>query len=219
MISKRLLDVAKYIKSEDLIADIGCDHALLDIYLIKEKNLKKIIVSDVNQNALNNAILNIKNNNLEDKITAVLSDGIKNININKINTLVISGMGSINIIKILKDIKKYKSINKIVIQSNNDHYYLRKFMVNNGYYINSESLVKDKGLNYITIEFIRGYKLYFDMQYTYGPHIMNNKDYLWYFEELLKSYNILVNLVPKNKHKVIDKKIKKVMLIIKKLKN
>ena len=50
-LSKRLESIAKYINEDASIADIGCDHALLDIFLaIKYKNLK-IIASDINKNA------------------------------------------------------------------------------------------------------------------------------------------------------------------------
>ena len=36
MISNRLQSLVKYINKEDKIIDIGCDHALLDIYLSKK---------------------------------------------------------------------------------------------------------------------------------------------------------------------------------------
>ena len=37
MISARLKSLAKYIDIKDKIIDIVCDHALLDIYLVKNK--------------------------------------------------------------------------------------------------------------------------------------------------------------------------------------
>ena len=58
-LSKRLSIVASLIDSKRII-DVGCDHALLDIYLAQENKDIKIIVSDINENALNNAKENIK---------------------------------------------------------------------------------------------------------------------------------------------------------------
>ena len=55
-ISKRLKEIANYVEENSNIVDIGCDHGLLDIYLIQNKKNIKIIASDINQNALNNAI-------------------------------------------------------------------------------------------------------------------------------------------------------------------
>ena len=37
MNSKRLLAIASLIESDDIVVDVGCDHAYLDIYLIKNK--------------------------------------------------------------------------------------------------------------------------------------------------------------------------------------
>ena len=42
---------------KDVIADIGCDHAYLDIYLVKNKIVPKAYVSDVNLNAFTSPVL------------------------------------------------------------------------------------------------------------------------------------------------------------------
>ena len=48
------------IKDDDKVIDVGCDHALLDVYLVKNNIVKNIIVSDVSKNALDSGISNIK---------------------------------------------------------------------------------------------------------------------------------------------------------------
>ena len=53
-LSNRLKSIASLVTNEDIIADIGCDHAYLDIYLVKNKIIDKAYVSDVNYSALNN---------------------------------------------------------------------------------------------------------------------------------------------------------------------
>ncbi|HAB65802.1 MAG TPA: SAM-dependent methyltransferase, partial [Firmicutes bacterium] len=116
-ISKRLLAITSFIEKKDKAADIGCDHGLLSIYLKENNLIKNIIASDINQNALNNAIKNIEAKKL--KIKTILSDGIKNINTDNLNTLIISGMGTSTILHILTIPTKLKNINKIIIQSNN----------------------------------------------------------------------------------------------------
>ena len=105
-ISKRLKAITLYISSDDCVADVGCDHGLLSIYLVENKLVKKVIASDINQNALNSAIANIKKRNLN--IETILSDGIENIPLKEINTLIISGMGTSTILHILNDNKKLK---------------------------------------------------------------------------------------------------------------
>ena len=51
MNSLRLKTVASFINQDDKVVDIGCDHAYLSIYLIKNKFCKKVIASDINENA------------------------------------------------------------------------------------------------------------------------------------------------------------------------
>ena len=66
-LSKRLEQIASFItKDNKKIIDIGCDHGLLSIYLANKYNDIKIIASDINKNALNNAVNNIHKELLED---------------------------------------------------------------------------------------------------------------------------------------------------------
>ena len=174
-ISKRLQSLAGLVAKEDIVADIGCDHALLDIYLIENNILSKVLVSDININALNNGINNIKKHHLEAKIEAKLGPGIETLT-SDINTLIISGMGASTIIKILSH-PNIKQINKLIIESNNDHFILRCYLCANGFYISHESVIYDSGQYYINIVFLRGNKKYSLKELKYGPLLINaNKD-------------------------------------------
>ena len=42
-INDRLKKIGDLVDANSLCLDIGCDHALLDIYLVKEKNQQKAI--------------------------------------------------------------------------------------------------------------------------------------------------------------------------------
>ena len=86
-------------------------------------------------------------------------------------------MGSSTIIKILSN-PKLKQIDKMIIQSNNDYYILRKFITSKGYFISHESAVYDNGNYYINIVFLKGHKKYNLKELTYGPILMySNKNY------------------------------------------
>lgn len=217
MISKRLKAVANFINKSDQVVDVACDHGLLDIYLIKHKNLNNIIVSDINESALNNAVSNIEKYNLKDNIFPILSDGLKNIDIDKKDTIIISGLGTKTIIKILRNIKNLKNIKKLVIQANNDHYYLRSFLTKQNFYINNESVVNDVNKSYITIEFLRGKKRYSYKELMYGPVLIKNKNNKKYFEEIFNQLKIILDKIPENQkfeRNIIIKKIKKLNKII-----
>ena len=179
-LSLRLKSLAEFINDNSNMVDIGCDHGLLDIYLIQTKKNIKIIASDVNKNALNNAKSNIKKYKLENKITTVLSNGLDNVDTSNIDTIVIAGMGSHTIAGILyNNLKKIKNVNRLIIQSNNDLDFLRYKVTKIGYYIECEKLVKDAGIIYTIIEFKKGYRLYNKKQLYFGPYLLKENSKLF----------------------------------------
>ena len=151
-ISKRLKSIADFIDDNSSLVDIGCDHGLLDIYLVQSKENIKVIASDINKNALDNAINNIKKYKLNNDIKTILSNGLDNIDTKGLNTIVISGMGTHTIVGILyNNMRKLKNINTLVIQSNNDLDFLRYKVNKLGYKIVDEALVEDAGIIYTVI--------------------------------------------------------------------
>lgn len=200
-ISKRLKAIAEMISKDDKILDIGCDHSLLGIYLKQTYDDIKIIASDINQGAIKNAKKNIEKYKLDGKIDLRLGDGLSVADSSEFNTIVISGMGYYNIVKILSDKQKLETIDKIIIQSNTDVVKLRKAIIKLGYKISREQLVEDNEIIYTIIEFVKGYEKYNYSQIYFGPRLMENKDDLfidYYSKKLLKYENLLLQL-PKNK--------------------
>ncbi len=195
IISRRLKSIAGLIYETDNVIDIGCDHALLGIYLVKNKILDHLIVSDINANAIGSGLKNIKKHKLEKKIDARLGNGLEVIDVH-IDTVVISGMGANTIIKILSH-PNLKQINKLIIQSNNDHFLLRTYMTLKGFYIGHECLVYENGHYYINIVFLRGKRKYSMKELKYGPILMYaNKDY---YDFLLKKKHAILDNIPRYK--------------------
>lgn len=179
-LSLRLKTLADFIDDNSSLVDIGCDHGLLDIYLLQTRKNINIVASDVNINALNNAKKNIKKYNLEEKIKTNLSNGLDNIDTTNMDTIVIAGMGAHTAVSILcNNSKKLKPIKKIIIQSNNDLDYLREHVTKLGYYITREELVRDAGIIYTVIEFKKGYSLYTKKQLYFGPYLLKENSTLF----------------------------------------
>ena len=219
-LSKRLEKIATYIENNSSIIDIGCDHALLDIYLAQTKENINIIASDINPKALQNAKTNIKKYNLEDKIKIKESKGLEQIDTTSLDTIVIAGMGSHTITGILYDnIQKTKKINTLILQSNNDLDFLRTKITKIGYYIEEEALIKDSGIIYTIIIFKKGHKHYTKKQLYFGPILIKRKDKLFLEKcnnDLEKIKKFYPNIPKKNlHHKLITKwKIKNIEKII-----
>ena len=199
MISKRLNVIASLVDSNRII-DIGCDHALLDIYLTN-KGINCVAI-DNKETVLDKARENIKKNNLLDKIKIICSNGLENYNVLGNENVIIAGMGTNTILNILQN-KKFNKINTLIIQSNNNLYELRKKICKLGYYIDKEIVIFDKKY-YNIIRFKRGFKKYsyfdyyfgLDMNYEYKKYI-NNKIYKTYKNIPFK------NIVKKIKYKIL----------------
>lgn len=209
-ISKRLEAISRFVPEGSNVVDIGCDHGLLSIYLYQSKIVNKIIASDVNENALNNAKENIKKYNVP--IETRLGSGLDVISLeDNIDTIIIAGMGAHTIIGMFKtNFNKLKNINNIIIQSNTKLDFLRKEMSKLNYMIIDEDIVFDSGKYYTIIKFIEGKKRYNKKELYFGPILLKKKS------DCFKKYNkielgkleLLFNMLPKNK--IIDRyKIKK----------
>lgn len=172
-ISKRLQAIADCVSVDSKVIDVGCDHALLDIYLSMYKNCI-CIASDINENALDQAKYNIARFGAKN-IKLVLTDGLNGIEVNKNDILVISGMGTTTINYILEEANLP---NTLIISSHNDHEDLRKIITNLQYQIVDEKFVEEKGKEYIIIVFKKGTFNYDETDYIYGPILKNNKYYL-----------------------------------------
>ena len=75
-ISNRLKSIGDFVNDNSNVIDVGCDHALLSIYLYLNKKNINIIASDINSKPLEEARKNIKKYKLDDKIETRLSDGL-----------------------------------------------------------------------------------------------------------------------------------------------
>ena len=155
-INKRLQSISAFINSGDSVLDVGCDHCLLGIFLVLNKNVK-VVGSDINAGPLSLAKENLKKYHLSRKIELRLGDGLETMS-DDINTIVIAGMGGINIVNILQDIKKYPNVKKLVISPNNDFELTRSEITKLGFFIHKEEMVLESGKYYLISEYHLGKK-------------------------------------------------------------
>ena len=87
-INERLKRVASYVDDNSYIIDVGCDHALLDIYLVKTKNNIKTIASDISDGPLEYAYKNIEKEKMLDKIKITKRNGIDKLE-KEVDTIII----------------------------------------------------------------------------------------------------------------------------------
>lgn len=217
-ISKRLQEISKFVDNNSNIIDVGCDHALLDIYLFNNKENVKIIASDIKEGPLNQAKKNIAKYGCD--IKTKLGFGISTIE-EEIDTIIITGMGGDTIIDILQEGKdKLTNVKRIIISPQSEWKKVRKHLVTLGFYIKNEKIIKDNKY-YLILKFEKGIKKYTNRELEFGPILLKHKssDFLNYYNGLLQDTLKVLKKIPiyKIKDQIITRK--RVCLLRKILKN
>lgn len=162
---KRLQAISQLVEKGALVADIGTDHALLPISLVQNGICERVIASDIAVGPLKSADKNIMAYSLQDNIKTVLSDGLENIVQFNPQNIIIAGMGGETIRDILAASEYPKSSGALLILQPMTHSeLLRRFLIENGYSIQSETVVREQHRFYIvlTARFLKKQKHYFE---------------------------------------------------------
>ena len=174
-INARLKKIGDLVEANSFCLDVGCDHALLDIYLVKQKKDIKAVASDIAEGPLEQAKNNIKREKLEKEIDVRLGYGLRTYT-DDINTIIISGMGGRNMIGIFKDQPKVlKKVDTIILSPNNYQEDVKRYLTKNKFYIENEEFVKDGKFIYQIIIFKKGKKKYTKKDYFFGPVFLIKK--------------------------------------------
>ena len=209
MNSKRLLAIASLIDKDDVVVDIGCDHAYLDIYMA-ELGCNCVAI-DVRKTVIENAESNVIQSGFQNKIKVILNNGLENITIEEDATVVLSGLGTKTILKIIGD----KKLKQIIIQSNDDLYLLRKAMIDKGYSIVDEKIIFEDNKYYVIINFRIGSVTYSDEKLLLGPVLLQNKDeiFISYLKDKLEHFNKVLLQIPEHyseRKKQVEKTIEQI---------
>lgn len=135
------------------VADIGCDHGYVSIYLCRRGLCSRVIAMDVRQGPLERARANIKKYGLSDYIETRLSDGTGALEPGEADALVISGMGGRLMIRILEEgFARLGKFPELVLQPQSEIFLVRAFLRQQGIKIIDETMVLDEGKYYTVIK-------------------------------------------------------------------
>ena len=153
-VSSRLQACCDFVHSGDRVADIGCDHGYLGIYLLKNGIAQSVIASDIREGPLQSAVRNSEKFGVRDKMTFYLSDGARNIP-RDFDTLVCAGMGGDTMVSILDAASWLKSAQyRLVLQCQSKNAILRRYLSDNGWKILQEKIIPDGKFLYTVMEVI-----------------------------------------------------------------
>ncbi|MBR1530319.1 MAG: SAM-dependent methyltransferase [Oscillospiraceae bacterium] len=151
MLNQRLLACAGFVQG-NFICDVGTDHALLPVYLVKNQIVQQALACDIRKGPLQAAESNINRAGLADKIRMILSDGLLNVPPEGVTDIIIAGMGGETIIHILETCPFSLEKINLIFQPMTKAELLRKWLYENGFAIRKEICIPDKKFLYAVMQ-------------------------------------------------------------------
>lgn len=148
-LGKRLTKVADLILLAEVLADVGCDHGYLSIYLVEKKRCQHVIAMDINKGPLQKAGENIHKFGYGDYIETRLSNGLDKLKAGEAEGFVCAGMGGPLALEILwNDRDKVKDMKQIVLQPQSELWLVRRTLKKWGFIIEQEDIALEDGKYY-----------------------------------------------------------------------
>ncbi len=173
-LSKRLVTVTSMVTKGNRVADVGCDHGFVPIFLVESGISPSALAADVRPGPLSRAKEHIREHGLEEKIQTKLSDGLSNIRPGEADSLIMSGIGGILMIRLLSDnCETAKSFQELILSPQSELADVRRYLVANGYFIEYEHILCDDGKFYFIFHVVvqKDERDWSDDEYHYGKEI------------------------------------------------
>ena len=188
-LSKRLQVIASFVTAGNRIADIGCDHWFVPIYLVKQLISPKAIAMDIGKGPLQRAAGHIQESGLEDRIETRLSNGMEQLKIGEVDTVILSGIGGPLMIQILEAGKEVvQSLKELVLSPQSEVEEVRRYLTAHHYLISEEKMVLEDGKYYVVMHVVIGEQIgneskeWGNLEYRYGNSLLKSG------EEVFLSY-------------------------------
>lgn len=193
-LNKRLLCAASFVENGARVADIGCDHAYLPIYLIKENIADTVVACDINEGPCETARENIRRQGLSDVISVRCTDGLTGIEDIAPDNIVICGMGGDLIFRIVSDSRYTRDKRPLLIlQPMTKSSELRSSLLSDGYNIEKEALVYDDRLYEVIVCRYDGIKREWSaLRLLTGKYADKNELYVQHISKLIKQYSCII---------------------------
>lgn len=156
-LSKRLHMVASMVEKGSTVADVGCDHGYVAVYLIREGISPHVFAMDVNAGPLERAREHVEGYGLAAYIDVRLSDGLSGLPCRggrpEADTLLAAGMGGRLTVKILEEgADKLAGMRWVILQPQSEPWLVRKSLRNAGYFITDENMILEEGKYYAVMK-------------------------------------------------------------------
>lgn len=148
----RLETCASFVRKGKIPADIGTDHAYLPIWLVANHIVPMAFASDINEKPIRLAEKNIERFGYTDKVKTFTANGLEKIPSDKVDDIIIAGMGGDNIAAILSGVNWLSDPRyRLILQPMTRASVLRKYLFENGFEILQEKALCESKKLYTVI--------------------------------------------------------------------
>lgn len=145
-ISKRLQICAELVPQGARVADVGCDHGYLGVYLLQKGRASFVVASDLRPKPLETAKAHASRYRLSTQMAFICTDGLAGIDRKSVDTIVCAGMGG-DLIRMVLEGSPWtlEGRHTIILQPQSSQYELRIWLAEKGFQIERETPVCDAG--------------------------------------------------------------------------
>lgn len=153
VLSDRLRMLAGMVTPGNRLADVGCDHGFLSIYLVQRGICPGALAMDVREGPLAAAREHVKDCGLENYISLRLSDGLDACGQGEADTLVCAGMGGRLMERILRrGMERAREMKELILQPQSELAGFRAFLRETGFTVTWEDAVREDGKYYFAMK-------------------------------------------------------------------
>lgn len=157
VLSQRLKALADMVSPGNKVADVGCDHGFVSIYLVQNGISPYVYAMDVREGPLERAKEHVAAYRMENYIETRLSDGVTALSVGEADTLVCAGMGGKLMQKILTEGREKVSVMKeLILQPQSEISAFRAFLRQENYGIIEEKMILEEGKFYPMMRVVPG---------------------------------------------------------------
>ncbi|MBO4495527.1 MAG: SAM-dependent methyltransferase [Clostridiales bacterium] len=188
-LSSRLQTVASLIPESKVIVDVGSDHGKLGAWCLLSGRCQSLIATDIHEAPAKRTADYLRLCGLAEKSSVLCTDGLSGVEINENTTVVIAGMGGLEIRKILSEyLEQHNGVPSgitFVLQPQRSFYELRTFLSENCLSIREEAIALERGHFYVVLKVEpENEEVHLsDAELLLGPYILKQKP--THFEEYM----------------------------------
>ncbi|ATE77088.1 tRNA (adenine-N(1))-methyltransferase [Pseudomonas frederiksbergensis] len=214
-LSMRLERVTAHVPAGARLADIGSDHGYLPVALMRRGAIVAAVAGEVALTPFRSAERTVRENDLDQWITVRLADGLTAIEPGDgITVISICGMGGETIRDILDSGKaRLSGQERLILQPNGGEQPLRQWLMENGYCILCEEVLRENRFDYEIIVAERtGPVMYTAEELYFGPLQMQARSsaFLIKWQRLLREKQRTLSSFAKARQAVPEEKVQDV---------